>query len=139
MDEKPLPLSEEYGPIQRLFEHECTSAVVLTRQKSGKTIDNAAFTFFKIGRYWFRIFLSNQVISCRLDDLYSPKYGLIEDGYSYKRTDLSPLILADTARITDVYLTQGFNYTKSVFNFTHSRSLQLRYYQDSGRTLLSII
>jgi hypothetical protein len=139
MTEKPLPLSERNGPIGRLFQHECAGVVVLTSQRDGKTIDSARFVFLRIAHSWYRISFWDRSMSCKLDDLSSPTYQSVADGYSYKQTDLSPLLLADTVRITDAHLTEGFNYTNCVFSFTHARSLQLRNYWDSGRTLLSII
>lgn len=50
MNEKPISLSEDNGPIQNLLKEECTAIVVLSMQESGKTVNTAPFTFFRVAR-----------------------------------------------------------------------------------------
>lgn len=139
MNEEPIFLSEDNGPIQNLFEEECTAIVVLSRQESGKTVNTASFTFFRVARSWYRISFPDRVMSCAIDEPSAVKYMRAENGYTYRQTDLSPLILAPTARITDIYAAEGINYTKCVLCLTNARSIQLRHYWGSFRTQLSIL
>lgn len=139
MNEKQLSVSESNGQINNLYEHECVAVVILTQQRARKTLDSAAFTFFFVGNAWYRVSFRDRAPFCKLDYPAAPIYRQSEDGFSYLQTDLSPLILREAVRITDAYIIEGQNYTKCRFSFTHSRTLELCNYWDSGNTVLSIL
>lgn len=139
MIEKVIPTSEGSVPIKLLFQEDCTALITLTLLQTGKPVDNAAFTFLRVAKTWYRISFWDRVTSFKLDEPSAPKYLTAEGDFAYQQTDLSPLILAPTVRITDAYVEEGINYTKLVLSLTNNRSIQLRNYWDSCRTQLSII
>lgn len=133
-----IPITEQNGSIDRLFEHEYSAVIALTRQHAGKTIDGVARTFLKVANAWYGLSFVDRTIYCKIDDPFAP-FCAVDNGFSYEHTDLSPLMLVDTARVTDVYLTEGSHFTKCVICFSHFRSLVLRHYWNSHRTTLSIL
>lgn len=133
-----LPITEHNDPIDRLYEHECTAVIAVTRQRAGKTVDGVAFIFLRVADVWYGLSFVDRTLSCKIGDPFGLIFS-VDNDWSYKHTDLSPLMLTDTARVTDVYLTEGPYFTKCVICFTHSRSIELRCYWNSGHTMLSIL
>lgn len=139
MTERPLPLSAENGPVERLYGHDCSAIVALTMQQAGKTVNGAPFTFLRIADIWYRLSFRDRALFCIVGGPSDARYASTGDGFSYKPTDLSALVFSGTTRVTDIYLTEGQNTTRAVFCLSNARRLELCNYWDSSRTALSII